>query len=125
MRGIRRRDTAPELALRSELHRRGFRFRVDYPVSVSGGRRPRPDIAFTRHRLAVFVDGCFWHGCTRHSATPARNAGYWGPKIDRNIERDGEHDARLEAAGWTVIRAWEHDDPDEIADMVAARLSSL
>lgn len=125
MKSIGRRDTGPELALRSELHGRGFRFRVDYPVSVPGGRQLRPDIVFSRQRLAVFVDGCFWHGCARHSATPAKNAGYWGPKIARNIERDGEHNARLEAAGWTVIRVWEHDDPHEAADMVAARLSGL
>jgi len=119
MKGIRRRDTAPERALRSELHRRGLRFRVDAPVSVEG-RSPRPDVIFPRHRVAVFVDGCFWHGCPDHSAAPRQNQAYWGPKIARNIERDEEHDAKLEAAGWTVIRVWAHEDPFIVADRVAA-----
>jgi DNA mismatch endonuclease (patch repair protein) len=122
MRGIRRRDTVPELALRSELHRRGFRFRVDFPVAVPSGRSPRPDVAFTRHRLAVFVDGCFWHGCGEHAAIPAKNAAYWRAKINRNVERDAEQDARLKSAGWSVIRVWAHDDPRRVADIVAERL---
>jgi DNA mismatch endonuclease (patch repair protein) len=125
MRGIKRRDTVPELALRSELHRRGFRFRVDFPVPATGGRPPRPDIAFTRRRLAIFIDGCFWHGCPEHATIPAKNVTYWGPKISRNIERDGEQDAQLRAAGWSVIRAWEHDDPYEVADIVEKRLRKL
>jgi DNA mismatch endonuclease (patch repair protein) len=122
MRGIRRRDTQPERALRSELHQRGLRFRIDLPVSVEG-RSPRPDVAFTRRRVAVFVDGCFWHGCREHAAPPRKNTGYWGPKIARNIERDREHDARLTAAGWTVIRVWEHERPGDAADRVCAALA--
>lgn len=110
MRSIGRRDTAPERLVRSELHRRGFRFRVDYPVAVESGRAPRPDIAFTRKRVAVFIDGCFWHGCHHHSKPAKRNSGYWGPKIARNIERDRENDSRLHESGWAVIRIWEHDD---------------
>src|SRR4051794_26495416 len=106
MRGIRRRDTKPEKQLRSELHRRGLRFRTDFAVRVDG-RSPRPDVAFTRMRLAVFVDGCFWHGCSTHSQRPRKNGHYWGPKITRNIERDREQEARLKAAGWTVLRFWE------------------
>jgi DNA mismatch endonuclease (patch repair protein) len=109
MRAIRRRDTAVEQALRSELHRRGYRFRVDFPVPVDG-RSPRPDLAFTRAKLAVFVDGCFWHGCPEHGGQPKRNTHYWRPKIARNMERDREQGARLVAAGWTVIRIWEHED---------------
>lgn len=109
MRAIRRRDTLVERALRSQLHRRGYRFRVDFPVPVEG-RSPRPDLAFTRAKLAVFVDGCFWHGCPEHGGQPKRNTHYWGPKIARNVERDREQDARLTAAGWTVIRIWEHED---------------
>ena len=118
MRGIGRRDTAPERNLRSELHRRGLRFRVDFPVPVAEGRSPRPDIAFTRRRIAVFVDGCFWHGCPEHSAPPKQNSSYWGPKIARNMERDREHDARLTSSGWDVIRIWEHDDLAEAADQI-------
>jgi DNA mismatch endonuclease (patch repair protein) len=108
MRAIRRRDTKPERTLRSALHRRGLRFRVDYPVPVAG-RSPRPDIAFTRWRVAVFVDGCFWHGCPYHATGPKVNASYWGPKIARNVERDAQQAELLLAAGWTVLRVWEHD----------------
>jgi DNA mismatch endonuclease, patch repair protein len=122
MRAISRRDTSPERFLRSELHRRGLRFRVDYPVRVPGGRPPRPDIAFTRHRLAIFVDGCFWHGCPVHSAIPRTNAGYWGPKISRNIERDREQETRLKAAGWDVIRVWEHDNLSDVANFLEERV---
>jgi len=120
MRGIRRQDTGPERALRSELHRRGHRYRVDYPVPVDG-RSPRPDIAFTRDKVAVFVDGCFWHGCPEHGRPPSMNQHYWGPKIARNIERDREQDARLTAAGWTVLRVWAHDE----AETAAGRIEEL
>src|SRR4051812_34004925 len=81
MQSNRRRDTLPELRLRSALHSRGYRFRVDYRVDI-GGRRPRPDIAFTRLKLAVFVDGCFWHCCPEHGRPPLSNKGYWGPKLE-------------------------------------------
>jgi len=95
-----------------------LRFRVDFPVPVVEGRSPRPDVAFTRRRLAVFVDGCFWHGCLEHSSPPKQNDGYWGPKIARNIERDREQDARLALSEWDVIRVWEHDDLVEAADRI-------
>ena len=123
MRANKRRDTRPERALRSELHRRGLRFRVDYPVPVEG-RSPRADIAFTRKRLAVFVDGCFWHGCPEHSQRPRANSDYWGPKLARNIERDRDQTARLEAAGWRVIRIWEHEPLSAAVARVAAGLSA-
>jgi DNA mismatch endonuclease (patch repair protein) len=122
MKGIRRRDTSPERRLRSALHRRGLRFRVDVPVEVDG-RSPRPDIVFTRHCLAVFVDGCFWHGCPSHAETPKTNTSYWAPKIARNIERDAEHDKRLQAAGWMVIRVWEHEPAERAADRIGAALA--
>jgi DNA mismatch endonuclease (patch repair protein) len=122
MRSIKRRDTRPELLLRSALHRRGYRFRVDFPIPVEKGRFPRADIAFTRQRLAVFVDGCFWHGCTEHSKPPAKNSGYWGPKIARNIERDEETNARLETLGWRVIRVWEHVDLDAAVEKISKQL---
>jgi DNA mismatch endonuclease (patch repair protein) len=122
MKGIRRRDTVAERALRSELHRRGYRFRVDYPVRVDG-RSPRPDIAFTRKRLAVFVDGCFWHGCPEHGGKPKQNTHYWGPKIARNMERDGEHNDRLAAAGWRVVRIWEHEETFAAANQIEGLLN--
>jgi DNA mismatch endonuclease (patch repair protein) len=123
MRAIRRRDSAAELALRSELHRRGLRFRVDYPVPVEG-RSPRPDVVFTRAKLAVFVDGCFWHGCPEHGSRPSENVAYWSSKLARNVERDREQNARLEAAGWRVLRFWEHEDPRGAASRVEAELAS-
>ncbi len=123
LRSIRRRDTGPERALRSELHRRGLRFRVDMPVPTAG-RSPRPDVVFTRRRVAVFVDGCFWHGCPEHAAPPKKNSHYWGPKIARNIERDKEHDERLQAAGWTVVRLWAHEPTAAAADRVASLLAA-
>lgn len=122
MRAIRRRDTEVERAIRSELHSRGYRFRVDHPVPVEG-RSPRPDVVFTRRRLAVFVDGCFWHGCPEHGRKPKRNAHYWAPKIERNIERDREQELRLRDAGWDVIRIWAHEDPRHAADRVERALS--
>ena len=123
MRRNPRRDTAPEVAVRSELHRRGLRFRKDLPLRVPH-RVVRPDVVFTRARLAVFVDGCFWHACPIHGTQPSRNRAYWGPKLARNVERDRKVDAALDAAGWRVLRAWEHEDPDEVADRVHAALSS-
>jgi len=122
MRANRRRDTGPEKAFRSELHQRGFRFRVDFPIPVSG-RSPRADIAFTRKRVAVFIDGCFWHGCPEHSQRPKTNSGYWGPKIARNIERDREQTVRAETAGWRVIRIWEHEGLDEAIARVEAAIT--
>lgn len=114
MLGNRRRDTKPEVALRSALHAAGLRFRKDYRLDV-GGLRLRPDIVFTRAKVAVFVDGCFWHSCPAHGNQPSRNADYWIPKLARNVERDREQDATLAAHGWTSIRIWEHENPIETA----------
>lgn len=119
MAAIRRANTKPEVELRSLLHHAGYRFRKDYPVRADG-KLIRPDIAFTRQRLAVFIDGCFWHCCPDHGRRPRNNTGYWGPKLTRNAERDREQTTALERAGWTVLRAWEHEDASEIADRVAA-----
>lgn len=116
-RANRRRDTSPERAVRSELHRRGLRFRVDHPV-LADGRRMRPDIVFTRTRTAVFIDGCFWHGCPDHGTTPKGNAAYWVPKLAENAERDQRTNAALADAGWTVVRIWEHVPPEEAADLI-------
>ena len=108
MRAIRRTDTKPELALRRALHRMGYRFRKDYRLDLDTGQRVRPDVAFTARKVAVFVDGCFWHACPDHGSRPAVNQGYWAPKLLRNVERDRAADSALELAGWRVVRLWEH-----------------
>jgi DNA mismatch endonuclease (patch repair protein) len=119
--GNRRTDTKPEVRIRSELHRRGLRFRKDFPIQIDG-RKVRPDIVFTRARVAVFVDGCFWHGCLEHQHIPKSNRDYWLPKLQRNIERDRQADEVLHHAGWTVLRAWEHEDVGATADRICAVL---
>jgi DNA mismatch endonuclease (patch repair protein) len=116
--GNRRTDTRPEVALRSALHRRGMRFRKDHPIRIEGRRPVRPDVVFIRACVAVFVDGCFWHGCPEHQVVPKANPDYWIPKLRRNVERDREVDAALRDAGWTVLRYWEHHDPAEVAARV-------
>jgi DNA mismatch endonuclease (patch repair protein) len=110
--GNRRRDSIAEVELRRALHRAGYRYRVDLPVRVAGHRPIRPDIVFTRVRVAVFIDGCFWHGCGQHGTRPRSNSEYWAAKIEINQTRDREQTAVLERDGWTVIRVWEHDAPD-------------
>lgn len=118
MQGNKSRDTKPELRLRGLLHAAGLRYRVAYkPLE---GYRHTADVAFTRARVAVFVDGCFWHGCPEHYRPPRSNSEYWSPKIERNRARDVKVDALLAAAGWTVVRAWEHEDPAEVAERVEA-----
>lgn len=102
--------------MRRLLHAAGLRYRVDF--APLGGRR-RADIVFTRRRIAVFIDGCYWHGCPKHATLPKRNADYWLPKLERNIERDRETDAILQAAGWRVLRHWEHEDPAIVADAIS------
>ena len=117
MQAIRGRDTAPELALRRLLHARGLRYRVDSPP-LPGVRR-RADLVFGPARVAVFVDGCFWHRCPEHATEPRTNTDYWAPKLDRNVERDRETDALLTRAGWVSVRVWEHEDPAVAARRVA------
>lgn len=109
----RTRDTEPEMLLRRELHRRGLRYRVD--ASLPGLPRRRADILFTRARVAVFVDGCFWHGCPEHKTAPTTNGAWWAAKLARNIERDRETDAHLTSLRWTVLRVWEHEDIEQAA----------
>jgi DNA mismatch endonuclease (patch repair protein) len=117
MRGNRSRDTKPEIAVRRDLHRRGLRFRVDYRLQPP--LRTRADIVFTRARVAVFIDGCFWHGCPLHATTPKTNTDYWTPKLERNRARDRETTAALRSHGWTVLRFWEHEESAIVADRVA------
>lgn len=111
-----RRDTAPEIALRRELHRRGLRYRVVHPVP--GRPRRSIDIAFPRHKIAVMVDGCFWHGCPQHGTQPGKNPEWWRQKIATNQARDADTTAALEEAGWLVLRVWEHEPPQAAADVV-------
>jgi DNA mismatch endonuclease (patch repair protein) len=121
----RSRDTGPELALRRALHRLGYRYRIHIrPVPTL---RRTADVVFTRAHVAVFVDGCFWHGCPEHgSRMPAANSWYWPDKISRNRDRDVDTTEQLSAAGWTVVRIWEHEPLDEaIARVVAAVCSTL
>lgn len=117
MRANRRAGTKPEQALRSELHRRGARFRKDRLVRA-GEVRVKVDIVFPRQRLAVFVDGCFWHGCPDHGHVPRSNSHYWTSKLARNAARDRLTTAALEEAGWRVLRLWEHTPAYEAADVV-------
>ncbi|WP_430335242.1 very short patch repair endonuclease [Rhodococcus sp. ACT016] len=121
MRKQRRRDTAPEVALRRELHRRGARFFVDR--APLPGLRRRADLVFPRKRVAVYVDGCFWHSCPQHATSPKNNAQWWADKLAANVVRDRDTDTRLEAAGWHVVRIWEHEDPTDAADRVQAALT--
>ncbi len=121
MQANRSRDTAPELALRRELHRRGLRFRVNVPVP--GMPRRTIDLAWKGRKIAVFVDGCFWHGCPQHCTMPKTNADFWSTKIALNIERDSETRGRLREHGWVVISCWEHEAVLESADKVQKALS--
>jgi DNA mismatch endonuclease (patch repair protein) len=118
-----RRDTRPEREVRSHLHARGLRFRVDFPLHV-GKVKVRPDIVFTRWMLATFIDGCFWHGCPEHGNTPNRNRDYWIPKLERNRARDLRVDAALREHGWTVIRAWEHEPVEGVVAQIVAAVNA-
>jgi DNA mismatch endonuclease (patch repair protein) len=121
MRSNRRSDTKPELALRAALHAKGYRYRKDFRLDLPL-RRVRPDIAFTSRRVAVFVDGCFWHACPEHGSQPKNNEWYWSPKLAKNVERDRAADEALAQAGWTVIRLWEHVP---LADAIAAVIAAV
>lgn len=117
MKANRRRDTKPELRLRQALHANGYRYRVDMALEVPG-RRVRPDVVFTRAKVAVFVDGCFWHSCPEHGRMPSDPTGYWHAKLARNTARDREVDEALIQAGWQVVRVWEHAPLDDAVDAV-------
>ncbi|QSR24038.1 very short patch repair endonuclease [Nocardioides aromaticivorans] len=118
MQGNRGRDTKPEMAVRRGVHAAGLRFRVDYRPIRELNRRA--DLVFTRAKVAVFVDGCFWHGCPTHHKVAKSNAAFWAQKVARNRERDAETDRILSDAGWTVIRVWEHDPVDDVVNLIVA-----
>jgi DNA mismatch endonuclease, patch repair protein len=121
MRSNRRTDTGPELAFRSALHGLGLRFRKDFPIRLPS-RSVRPDVVFTKARIAVFIDGCFWHGCPDHGTLPRANRKYWEAKLVANRKRDLAVDAALRDGGWSVLRFWAHEDAagaaQEVADLV-------
>lgn len=118
MRSNRRVDTKPEVALRRALHSRGLRFRKDLGIQLHK-TKARPDIVFSRVKVAVFQDGCWWHGCSEHGMRPKRNADFWNRKLDETMERDQRVTGALTEAGWTVIRIWEHEPVAEAADRIA------
>ena len=120
MRSMPRASTTPELAVRRELHRQGLRFRVNYKLLPG-----RPDIALARVRLAVFIDGCFWHRCPVHGTLPRNNRDWWHEKLTRNVERDGEKDTALAELGWQVMHFWEHEMATDVAGAVVSRWRSL
>lgn len=107
------RDTGTERALRRELYKRGMRYRT-HLKTLPG----RPDIAFTRARIAVFVDGCFWHRCPDHGTAPKNNGKWWAEKLDANVARDRRTDGELQKLGWTTIHVWEHEDPVMAAEAI-------
>lgn len=123
MQSNRGRDTKPELALRSAVFALGLRYKVS--VRPIMDFRRTADLVFTRAKVAVFLDGCFWHGCPNHHTVAATNAAFWAEKVRRNRERDRETDQRLKEAGWVSVRIWEHEEPTEAAlkvrDIVMAR----
>jgi DNA mismatch endonuclease, patch repair protein len=124
MQGNRHRDTRPEMAIRRATHRLGLRYRVDV-APVLSLRRRRADLVFPRQRVAVFIDGCFWHGCPDHARVPGTNTVYWAAKIAGNRQRDAHTSQMLAAAGWRVLRVWEHEEPADaalrIGDVVRSR----
>lgn len=114
---VRQKGTDAEIALRRELYRGGLRYRIDYEVM----KKPRrmADVAFPGLKIAIFVDGCFWHGCPEHATWPKQNAEFWRQKIEANRHRDADTNSRLIDAGWTVLRFWEHESPIRAAETVA------
>ncbi len=123
MKANRKTGSQPEVLLAHALHRRGLRYRKNQSVATSAGD-VRPDLVFSGTRVAVFVDGCFWHRCPIHGNTPRTNSAYWEPKLRRNEERDRDVTAALAADGWTVIRVWEHEPVESAADSVEAVVRS-
>lgn len=122
MQATARRDTAPEVSLRRCLHASGLHFRIDTPILP--GLRRRADILFSGAKVAVFVDGCFWHCCPLHRTFPKANAAWWAEKLRTNRDRDRDTNRRLRKAGWYVERVWEHESPSEAAARIAATVRS-
>lgn len=122
MRANRRRDTGPEMAIRRAVHAAGLRYRVDARPLADLNRRA--DLVFRPTKVAVFVDGCYWHMCPAHGTQPKTNSTYWSSKLQRNATRASETNRRLEEAGWLVLRIWEHEDPLEAAHRITAAVDA-
>lgn len=120
MLGNKSKDTKPELVIRRHLHAAGLRYRVHARPIKNWNRRA--DIVFPKAKIAVFVNGCFWHGCLEHYTAPKTNSEYWAPKIRRNVERDTETFLRLKSEGWLVIPIWEHENLDKKSEKVAVKI---
>ncbi|MFF7992398.1 very short patch repair endonuclease [Kitasatospora xanthocidica] len=118
MQAIRSRDTKPELRIRQLVHAGGLRYRV--AARPLPGLRRTADMVFRPTKVAVFVDGCYWHGCPEHYVSPRTNPGYWSEKVARNVARDRDTDKILTGEGWLVLRFWEHEPSDVCADKIAA-----
>lgn len=117
-----RRDTPAEIAIRTRLHALGYRYRVDHPILSD--RRRKADIVFTRRKVAIFIDGCFWHGCPRHGTWPKSNAEFWREKIETNRLRDLDTNEKLREKGWLVLRIWEHEAPDLAVEHIVEALKA-
>ncbi|GAA4016341.1 very short patch repair endonuclease [Allokutzneria multivorans] len=125
MRAIRRADTKPEIALRKALFGLGYRYRKDLLLRLPNGVRVKPDIVFTARKVAIFVDGCFWHACPTHGRQPTTNEWYWTPKLHRNVQRDRRVNDALTVAGWHVVRLWEHEELSAAVDSVVGVLNHV
>ena len=115
-----RKDTPLEMRVRASLLEYDLRFEVDR--AIPGVTRSRPDIVFPEERVAVFLDGCFWHSCPDHGTTPTANREWWVEKLSSNVERDRRHNEKLEAAGWLALRFWEHEAPALVAATIERRV---
>lgn len=122
MQSTPRRDTTAELRVRRRLHSMGLRYTVDSRPLLESPRRA--DVVFRRARVAVFVDGCFWHGCPDHGTWPRANGEFWRAKIAANLKRDADTNERLQDRGWLAIRVWEHEDPQNAAKRIAQGVRS-
>ncbi len=122
MKAVKQKDTLAEMRVRRLLHAMGLRYRVDHVVS----RKPRrkADIAFLGPKVAVFIDGCYWHGCPKHGTSSKANAAFWKDKIETNKRRDADTNELLKKAGWVIIRAWEHEEPEKVASKIAKKVIS-
>lgn len=123
MKRVRRSDTDAELAIRRALHSQGLRFRVN--LRVASQPQVTPDIVFTKQRIAVFVDGCFWHSCQVHGSIPRNNHAWWAKKLRDVVERDHKQTVRLLVEGWTVVRIWEHEDATDVASRIRRVVDAL
>lgn len=123
MQGNRSRDTQAEMAVRRLVHAMGMRYRVN--IRPVPSLRRTADLVFTRAKIAVFIDGCFWHGCPEHHRRPSANSDYWTAKVERNRQRDTATNTALSEEGWTVLRFWEHEPPEEVAQTIRDRVVSV